>query len=122
MVRFDKDSGYIKKRKKYLNGQISATWKPKWVDGLSFSGMVNYNDIDYFEKSWNATAKQYELDGSLYQSSVKPSMDVKSGYSRIFDMEFKAAIIRLSSILNTSIKGCIYFQTDIFKLCSYITS
>ncbi len=38
---------------------------------LSFSGMVNYNDIDYFEKSWNATAKQYELDGSLYQSSVK---------------------------------------------------
>ena len=94
LVRFDKDSGYIKKRKKYLNGQISATWKPKWVDGLSFSGMVNYNDIDYFEKSWNATAKQYELDGSLYQSSVKPSMDVKSGYSRIFDMEFKAAYLK----------------------------
>ena len=50
--------------------------------------------IDYFEKSWNATAKQYELDGSLYQSSVKPSMDVKSGYSRIFDMEFKAAYLK----------------------------
>ena len=94
LVRFDKDSGYVKNRKKYLNGQISATWNPKWVDGLSFSGMVNYNDIDYFEKTWNATAKQYELDGSLYQASVKPSMDVKSGYHRVFDVEFKTAYLK----------------------------
>lgn len=94
LVRFDKDSGYRKNRRKYLNAQMSATWKPVWVDGLSFSGMLNYNDVDYFEKTWNATAKQYELDGSLYQASVKPSMDIRSGYSKVLDTELKAAYLK----------------------------
>jgi len=86
----DKDGGYKKTRKKYVDTQLSVTWKPKQIEGLSVGFLGSYNDNDYFEKTWSDYAPQYYTDGSLYPKPMTPELTAKSGYAHTLDVQVNA--------------------------------
>ncbi len=92
MIYFEDGSGYNNQYKKNMNARIDATWKPEFVEGLSFGGLVSYDANDYLQRVWSAYPEYFSWDEETetavsagYFSS--PSMTVKSGYAYRFDME-----------------------------------
>jgi len=90
LPQIDKNGGYYKTRKKYVDTQLSLNWKPKQVEGLSFGLLGSYNDNDYFEKEWDDIAQQYYADGSTYPKPQKPNLTSTSGYGHTLDLQVNA--------------------------------
>ena len=83
LVEMDPNSGYDKTETRNVNGILDLTWNVPWVEGLKIKAINHYRLDNGWEKSWNATAYQYNLGSStpITQSEPKLYSYAATGYS-----------------------------------------
>jgi len=86
LAQNSKEAGYQRERNKFLNGQFTVNWKIPGIEGLTVGSMINYRDSDFYNKTWELLAPQFNLDGSVFPVS-KPRLDIESGFSIKTDIE-----------------------------------
>lgn len=83
------DGGYYRSKTSSVRANISLDWALPWVKGLTLKAIGSYGIANDKDKSWNASAKQYDWNGNLASSS-KPSLSKNSKYHDNYNMQFFA--------------------------------